>query len=156
MATKKRNATWSQKMSQTRQMRSEGASLLYDRVKLYEEIYEDDEYRDNCLAREVNPEDELDHECADTCCTFLELLAVMESFPRQSQWTGGHLKVMLAETLAVQSRSTTAARAKRNTKNWKEIAAEREREIVALREQLAVANGKIEELERLFDKVRAA
>lgn len=145
--------TWSQKLAETRHLKSKGAALVYDRVKLYQEIYRDDEYIADCDQREVNPEDELNEECGDLCCGVLVLFQVLKTFPAKDEWQRRRLEHMVAEVVERNKRERTATA--NNRKAWKTMYEEAISEARRLQRENELLTARLEELERVL-KVQAA
>lgn len=111
--------TWSQKLADTRVMKGEGAAIVFDRVTLYQEIFNDADFAADCEDRGVSREKALDEECADLCCGVLVLLEVLRVFPARVDWEKRHLDKMVAE-IVEKSRADKGERSTPN-KSWKSM-----------------------------------
>lgn len=129
---------WGRKLAKARQLRSEGAGLVYDRVKLLCEVYSDAEFIEHCRGLDQNPEDILDDEVGDLCANFLTLRAVLDHFPDRESWEGERLDVMVAK-IREKEQEERAARRPQDTPrmSWKERAQGLEKENDRLKGELA-------------------
>ncbi len=89
-------AAWKEKMIEVRSLRKKSAGMIYDRVRLSVEIYDDPGYRADAGEDAVS---RLDAEVGDTCADFLSLRAAYEFYPDRQQWEGRKLQDVVAEVL---------------------------------------------------------
>jgi len=81
-------------------LRAQGGKSAYQRIKLLVAVYKDRDFRieagnvDDFRAAEV-----LDEYVEDLALRFLELQAMVEHFPKESQWSEGKLRSMYKEVM---------------------------------------------------------
>ena len=146
----KQQLTFGQKLAQQRELRSQGAAVNYDRAVLLVCVYEDDDFRAECRANESEASEVLDDECGDLCCSFLQIKAVLERFPRKEQWTSQRLQDMLAVVLDENRRETGERTAPRPS--WKQRNEELMAEVERLKRENDVLRWKLEELEKVLSR----
>jgi len=129
---KKAEVEWSQLMSEQRQLKKQGISLLYQRIKLLIECYNNKGFLSHCVERGVNDIDVLDSELEDIAVGFLTMKAVFESYPKEEDWQRHSIRDLIAEVLNSQKRE----RDKSDKLSWKERALAAERECERLRAEL--------------------
>lgn len=105
--------TWSQKLAAARVLRGKGAALLYDRLVLLREVFNDAAYRADCATRKINPEDELTDEVADTCAGFVVLMQTLEKFPDRQVWQRKSLAKLVAAVVDEQQEQQRQRRSER-------------------------------------------
>ena len=141
--------SWRTKMEEQRQLRSQGAEVLYDRMKLLREIENDDAFGSWCDDHGKLPIDELDNELGDVGYGFNDLTTVMEHYPEKSDWSK-KLTSLIAAVMEAERAKRKEARGESGTRtSWKEIAEERQLQIDALERECEKLRGAIEELRGL-------
>ena len=153
MAKEKR---WSQKIAQHDALLLEGAGLLYERVKILQEVHDDPEFRDEMRAQNKDVYEFLDMKLGDTGQTYTVLVAVMEHFPGKHQWQGQQLIRMVAEVMEHDRAKRAESQEKGERTSWKEIAAERGERIKELERENELLKARLDEVERLVGKKLAA
>jgi len=179
MASKQVSAAWKKKLFKSRELRGKTAEIVYDRITLLVEIYDDDQFRqDSGDPDDLSAATLLDAEVGDLCADFLELRCVLDSFPNKGDWTDKNLKKLVAAALDGSRTRRKSKKSERRTVTLKEHekiqvkAGEAEaraaqlgrvldesqkdmetlrQENQSLREDLAEARGRIRELERRFE-----
>lgn len=135
---------WEMAMKEQRELRTQGASLLYKRVKLLIECYDSQEFQAWCKEQDIVDLDYLDAELADVACDFLTLKAVMDSNSDESTWQRCNIRDLIAEVIAEQ-------KAKRDNQeqrvSWKERAMMAEKECERLRNEVNVLSARLSELQ---------
>ena len=141
----KRCEKWEAKMNAARLLRKQGAGLLFDRVSLLVECYNDPAFRAWCVENDTPELDYLDAEVSDTACEFLTLLAVLKEYPERAAWEKHNIRDMIATVLDAQRRDREKEEAHRQS--WKErcLAAEKENE--RLRGELNTLSARVSELQ---------
>lgn len=122
---------WELKMNKQRELKRQGAALLFQRVKLLVECYESAEFLQWCEDNSVVDLDYLDNELADAAASFLTLKAVYSAYGKESDWTGRNVRELIAEVLEKQKRTKVSERV-----SWKERCLEAEKECERLRAEL--------------------
>lgn len=127
---------WELKMHEARELRKQGSELLFDRVNLLTECYEDADFRAWHESNQTNDLDFLDGELSDTAATFLTLHAVLMKYPDRESWIKHNIRDLIAEVIELDKKPR-----ERNVPSWKEkcIAAEKECE------RLRVENASLKE-----------
>lgn len=134
MTTKQKK--WEMKVHEQRAIRVHCAELLYDRVKLLCECYDDSEFRRYHEDMGTNELDFLDDELSDTAASFLTLKAVMIAHSEKEEWNKHNIRDLIALVLkAEEDRKQREGEEKRVS--WKERALAAERECERLRAELA-------------------
>ena len=136
---------WRTKLKSQRELKSQGAGLLYQRVVLLVEIYRDQQFSEWCDGQEVNDVDELDKELEDVDIDFISLMKMLEIFPDEEQWRKRPLRILVAEALNIQPKPSREGVADRIS--WKDRALAAEKECERLRAMLDVANARLSQLE---------
>lgn len=93
---------WKALLDQHDKLVKTSTATLYDRVTLLKKVYEDGEYLAAAAKRKETPTKLLDSKVSDTCANFMELLQILNMFPRRGQWEEGNLSEMrfkMIETL---------------------------------------------------------
>lgn len=91
---------YKRKLLEARELRRQGGRLLYERVRLLCEVFDDREFRedlgqvDDLAAAEV-----LDGELSDVGFDFLQLRGVLQHFPGASQWESRPIIDMYEEVI---------------------------------------------------------
>lgn len=134
--TGKIEKTWEVKMHEAREMRKKGAGLLYDRVALLIACYEDDEFRAWHETNGTNELDFLDEELSDTAVGFLTFRAVMNSYPKRTEWITHNIRELIALTIAAESEKKKRDGDEKRI-SWKERALSAEAECERLRAEIA-------------------
>jgi len=127
---------WELKMHEARELRKKGSELLFDRVSLLAECYNDEDFRAWHAEHGTNELDFLDGEVSDTATTFLTLHAVLLTYPDRDSWVKHNIRDLIAEVMELDKKPR-----ERNVPSWKEkcIAAEKECE------RLRVENASLKE-----------
>lgn len=157
-STRKESQTWQKMLAQAREMRGQAGAALYDRMQLLVNVFEDADWR----IRNGNfSEDEwmglLDEEVSDVFLSFGELRDMLIYAPERSQWSDGRLDKLRAEMIESRKRGRQAAKDNGEStggatrKSLKEKYTELETENQRLVRELAKAEGRIEELERIVN-----
>lgn len=126
---------WELSLREARQLKNKGSAILYQRVVLLKNCYDDAEFRKWCDEQGTNAADYLDDEIADTACQFLTLLAVLMSYPNEADWVKHSIRDLIAEAMAAEK----AAKPKADTSeriSWKDRCLAAERECERLRAEL--------------------
>jgi hypothetical protein len=97
--------------------------LLFDRVALLSDCYEDEDFRAWHAEHGTNELDFLDEELSDTAASFLTLHAVLKAHPDRNDWTRHNIRDLIAETIEMDKKPR-----ERLVPSWKGkcIAAEKE------------------------------
>lgn len=127
---------WEVKMHEARELRKKGSELLFDRVSLLADCYEDEDFRSWHEANGTNELDFLDEELSDTAASFLTLLAVLKTYPDRESWVKHNIRDLIAEVIEMDKKPR-----ERTVPSWKEkcLAAEKECE------RLRVENASLKE-----------
>jgi hypothetical protein len=123
---------WEQKMNQQRELRKRGSEVLYERVHLLVEVYNDIRFREWCEECKVVDLDYLDEEVSDVATNFLTLKAVLDTYPDVESWKKHNIRDLLAEALS----ASKSDRKEREKISWKERCLAAERECERLRAEL--------------------
>jgi hypothetical protein len=137
MARKK----WELKMHEARELRKQGAGLLYDRVTLLVDCYDDPAFREWHEQAGTNELDFLDDELSDTACSFMTLRAVLVAFPARDEWITHNIRELIALTIDSE-RASRQGEGKRMS--WKERALAAEAECERLRSELQTYRNSLE------------
>lgn len=103
MSTK--TANWRNKLDAARALAKQGAALVYDRVVLLRDVYDDAAFLNDCDRRDASPLEELNDEVADTAMTFVTLQAMLDKFPNREDWEARRLQDMAAEIVVARSKT---------------------------------------------------
>lgn len=141
--------TWSQKLATQRELRSKGAAMIYDRMKILLEVYKDDEFLNHCVELERNAADVLDDEVADTCADFLSLKCAMDYFPEKSQWQKERLDQLVAKSLEMRRKKDKDTH--HAVPSWKERYTELKKKFDALEHDHSILKVRFEEVSRIFE-----
>lgn len=139
---------WETKLNEARELRKRGSELLFDRVVLLVDCYEDDAFRAWCSETETNEVDYLDTELNDTAATFMTLKAVLHHYPVRDEWVKHNIRDLIAQVLSEQAEATKRER-ETAVPTWKERALAAEKEVERLR-------AKVEQLEESLQIVAGA
>ncbi len=136
---------WESKMNEQREMKKKGAAVLYHRVKLLVECYDDKQFLAWCDESRIDALDYLDRELEDTVSDFLSLRAVYEQFGKEEDWQRLGVRAMIAEVLDCSRKDREVI--KRGAWKDRAIAAEKEcerlrAEIEKLREIVEILQGR--------------
>lgn len=157
---------WRQLMADVKALREAGQASLYDRVKKLIEIYEDQEFRDDCARTGQNPEDRVNAELSDTGQKFDRLCAMIRRFPNKDDWKKGDIEKLAARAALMDQEERRGPRlpetpkpAKTKTPKQEAAAAKRDAERsakeTALAKQRAITERQArEEAERVAAKER--
>lgn len=141
--------SWTQKLAAQRDLRSKGAAMIWERMKILMEVYKDDEFLGHCEENERNAIDLLDDEVADTCTDFLSLKATIECFPDQAQWQRERLDQLVAK--AIEMRRKKDARDREPVPSWKERYLELKKKFDALEHDHELLRVRFDEVSRIFE-----
>ena len=172
---------WKKNMLAAQAERGKSMASLYRRVKLLCDVFADREFRqDNGNLDDAAACTLLSKELNDVASDFFVLRRVIEYFPDRDSWAGGNLQKMIAEVreydhaqVEKEPKRTVERATMQQLRTEKERAASAEQQVARvektvddlrvenqqlrddnqqLREELATANGRIAELERLLDR----
>lgn len=141
--------TFGQKLALNRELIAQGAAVVYDRAILLRDVYEDQEFIAQCRATDEDASELMDEECGDLCCSFHQLMAILERFPNKDAWTSGRLQHMLAVVLDERQKTDRKAAAPRPS--WKQRFEELQKKHDKVVRELELASAKLEELRTLLD-----
>jgi hypothetical protein len=131
-----KKSKWELKMHEARELRKQGAGLLFDRVALLVDCYDDEDFRQWHADQGTNELDFLDEELSDTAVNFMTFRAVLAAYPNREDWVRHNVRELIALTVAAENesrkRDNESAR-----QSWKERALAAERECERLRAELA-------------------
>lgn len=135
---------WELKLKEARDLRSKGASMLFDRVSLLVECYNDPSFRKWHADNNLNELDVLDKEVSDVSgSTFLTVKAVFERFPDREDWVQSGFRDLTAKLMLEKKVDKQSTRV-----SWKDraLVAERENErlkaeIAQLKESIGIVAG---------------
>lgn len=173
--SQKKETSWSEKIANARQLRSRGAALNFERIKMLVEVYKDKQFYIDNNFDEPKGLEYLDDEVGDLCASFKTLMAVIDHFPKKSYWGNNRLHRMVAEVMEEQREQSKGSNAggrtrksvtvKEHEQTEKDLSREKSRnkslskelteakeEIRRLERELAKAEGRIAELERLVER----
>lgn len=134
------SAKWELKMGRQRELRKKGAELLFERVQLLVQCYDDPEFRSFCEQNSIVDLDYMDNELEDTAANFLTLRAVYEAYPTALEWKKHNIRDLIAEVLA----STKKTREPGQKQSWKERALAAEKMCEQLRAEIRILEKTIE------------
>lgn len=128
---------WELKMHEARELKKQGAGLLYDRVKLLVECYDDPAFREWHETNRTNELDFLDEELSDVAASFLTMKAVLTEHPERDAWIKHGVRQLIA--LAIDAENERRRRESEDGKriSWKERALAAEKECERLRAEIA-------------------
>ena len=114
---------WELKMHEQRELKKQGAAVLYRRVKLLVECFESADFRAWCEENGQNDLDYMDRELEDTAANFMTLKSVLHAYCDEASWVKHNIRDLIAEVIELQKRDRTSERI-----SWKErcLAAEKE------------------------------
>jgi len=138
---------WELKMHQARQLRREGAGILYDRVSLLVACYEDKEFQAWHEANGTSDLQFLDDELTDTGLTFWTLKETLAMFPSREDWVKHNTSLLVALAMKAEADRRKREREKSSQlkpktanislKEWRARALAAEAECERLRAELA-------------------
>jgi len=136
--------TYVKKLERADDLRRKGATLLWERVKLLVEVFDDDDWRQHVgLVYEKDLAAVLDEKVDDTGFDFLQVYYLFKHFPEKEQWATGNLLIMFDDMraeLAGEDPHKPKRTVHRVTNAQYEDAM---REIEALKKQLATLRGQL-------------
>lgn len=132
---KAQSKSWEVKMHEARQMRKQGAGLLFDRVSLLVACYDDAEFRKWHEDNGTNELDFLDEELSDTAVGFLTFRAVLNSYPKRDEWINHNVRELIALTIAAENEKRKREGDEKRI-SWKERALAAEAECERLRGEI--------------------
>lgn len=125
---------WQSRLKKARKLRKQGSEVLYERINLLCQCYEEEGFREWCETQGVNDIDYLDEELNDTAATFLTLKAVLAEHPRREDWVQNNIRDLIAKAIEAEKSRMKANEIHRVS--WKQRAIEAERECERLRAEL--------------------
>lgn len=87
---------WSMSLHRAQELRSQGASLLFERVKLLQKVYEDDDFQAWCRQTNTPALDYVDSHFDDVGLSYMGLLAVQREFPDEDDWKKTNIRKLSA------------------------------------------------------------
>lgn len=101
------NVSYKKKLIAASELRTQGRAALFQRAKLLVEVFEDRDFRaDNEQFDDLKAAELLDTYLEDTAATFLEIRAILQTFPTLEQWEGKTIR-QLYESALESSRANT-------------------------------------------------
>ena len=98
MSSRRQSPTWQQNLAQAREMRGQAGASLFDRLKLLNAVFEDADWRVRTgKTDEGQWLDMLDEEVADAFLPFAELRDMLLYAPERAQWSDGKLTELRAK-----------------------------------------------------------
>ena len=102
-------SSWRTKLKKTRTLKHKGLALIYERVKLYRDIFNDEAFHDACATEGSDPTEKLSLEVADLPCADIGVyFSLLDEFPDKSHWQDTTLERMIA-TIQEQARQQREA-----------------------------------------------
>jgi chromosome segregation ATPase len=168
--------SWSQKVAKARELRGKSMGLLFDRMAILVEVYEDQAFLDTFRSLDDALE-ALDVEVSDTACDWMELHGIYRMFPDRKAWATAKLQDLRAKREIAERERRTAQREEsdepprkrtvatvRELEEAKQTAGEFSQRVEsqskqierllaeneALKTELAKYQGRVEELEKLL------
>lgn len=135
MAAKQKK--WEVRMHEQRGLRKRGAEMLYDRVTLLVECYEDQEFRAWCAESGTNELDFLDEELSDTAATFMTLRSVLLANRDRGSWVKHNIRDLIADVMEAESAKGADETKSTARMSWKARAIQAEAECERLRAEIA-------------------
>lgn len=93
---------WEIKMNKQRELKKEGAGLLFDRMQLLIECYNDERFKEWCRDNNDTRVEYLNRELSDIGQEFLHLKTLVDHFPKRDQWTAKSVREMTAAVMVAQ------------------------------------------------------
>jgi hypothetical protein len=135
---KMKKQKWELKMHEARELRKQGAGLLFDRVSLLVACYNDDDFRAWHAESGTDEVEFLDEELSDTDNGFLAWKGLFESYPNREDWVKHNVRELIAMQLKAQADDRRKEReGDPNKTKWKERALAAEAECERLRSENA-------------------
>jgi hypothetical protein len=131
-----KKSKWEVKMHEARELRKQGAGLLFDRVSLLVACYEDDEFRSWHADNGTNELDFLDEELSDTAVGFMTFRSVLAAYPSRDDWLRHNVRELIALTIEAENEGKKRERDQARP-SWKERALAAEAECERLRAEIA-------------------
>lgn len=156
MSKQVKNEKWEMKLASNRNLRKQSSSLLYDRVKLLVDVYNDMEFRRWCSDNHADELDYMDSEIDDTGIGFLTWMAVLEAHPNQEEWLRQNVRVLAAEAMDADREKKKAAILEDGRKErveWKARAMTAEAECERLRGEVKALTDRVDELKKIIDSL---
>lgn len=129
----KTDGSWRLALDKQRKLRKRGAEVLWERVKLMVQCYEDEEFRSWVFGQGTNPEKFMDEELKDTGWEFSTLSSVFRECPEKEDWLANDFRVLIAQAKAKQRKEREVETDKIK---WKARALAAEKECERLRAEL--------------------
>lgn len=145
-----KSVNWKDRLESQRDLRKRGLKLLYQRVKILCEVYEDEAFRDWCLKESIRDTEFLDGELSDVGMNFETLQSVLDAYPREVEWINADMRVLVASVMESQKKERKASDGSRETISWKERCLEAEAECERLRAEVASLKERIEEFKEIL------
>lgn len=146
----KAQAKWQDRLDSQREMKRRGLKLLYQRVKLLVEIYDDESFHKWCESEGVTDIEFLDSELSDVGMDFMTLRAVFDAYPREAHWINGDIRQMVATVVEQSKEKRKKERGERETISWKDRCLRAEEECERLRGEVEHLTEKVAELKELL------
>ena len=131
MARKK----WELALREARELRKKGSEILYERVVLLNQCFDDPDFRAWCDEQGTNGADYLDEELSDWAVDFMTLRAVLQSHPSREEWVKHNIRELIA--MAIESAKHAKGDDAKPRQSWKARCSELEKECERLRAELA-------------------
>ena len=138
---------WETNLHEARELKKQGAALLFDRVTLLVAVYEDAGFRAWCADSDTVDLDYLDEELSDTAANFLTLKAVLDTYTTQDEWVTHNIRDLIAQVISDQAGEKKVRQNPEPT--WKERA-------IAAEKKIELLLAKIEQLEESLQIVAGA
>lgn len=91
---------YKKKLIAASELRTQGRAALFQRATLLVEVFEDREFRaDNDQFDDLKAAELLDSYLEDTAATFLEVRAILQTFPTLEQWKGKTIRELYESAL---------------------------------------------------------
>lgn len=143
--------SWSQRIADHRKLKTKGAEMLWDRIKILCEVYKDDEFLEHCRSIEANPEDVLDEEVDDTCATFLSLKAALDTFPDKHKWSRDGVSKVLAEAEELRRKKDRSEEGGERRPTWKDKYQELKKAYDRMERDHTILTARFEELTKVLE-----
>lgn len=112
--------TWSQKIARHNELRATGRALLFDRVSLLCDVYEDAEFRVHCAENKQDPGQLLSDLCEDILpgeyFAFMILRNVKNQFPDRKDWESKGIHKLVVETKSLDDARRKSSKSTVKTK----------------------------------------
>lgn len=129
---------WELKLAEARKLRSNSSEIIFQRIQLLDEVYQDLAFRDWCRSAGKDAVLELD-KCVDDLpveYNFLVLQAIYRKNPKRQTWIKLGLRRLYAALAEEQAKQRVPVEGERIS--WKARALAAERECERLREEIKI------------------